>query len=79
MHSEYKSYRSLELLCRHQAKLSDTPETRKELERMALEYKRLADRLEHHSAEARPEIEEAADWSGLNTPGGGEGLVGFPT
>jgi hypothetical protein len=41
-----ESYRSLELLCRHQAKLSSSPEARKELERMALEYKRLADWLE---------------------------------
>jgi len=40
------SYRSLELLCRQQAKLSATPETRNELERMALEYKKLADRQE---------------------------------
>jgi len=37
------SYRSLELLCRQQAKLSATPETRNELERMALEYRQLAD------------------------------------
>jgi hypothetical protein len=41
------SYRSLELLCRQQAKLSSTPEVRQELERMALEYGRLADWLEH--------------------------------
>jgi hypothetical protein len=40
------SYRMLELLCRQQAKLSATPETRNELERMALEYKRLADQQE---------------------------------
>jgi hypothetical protein len=32
------SYRSLELLCRKQAALSSTPDTRKKLERMALEY-----------------------------------------
>lgn len=37
------SYRSLELLCRHQAKLSTTAETRDVLEHMALEYKQLAD------------------------------------
>jgi hypothetical protein len=35
------SYRSLELLCLQQAKLSATPEAREELERMALEYRRL--------------------------------------
>lgn len=37
------SYRELESLCRQQAKLSATPEARNELERMALEYKQLAD------------------------------------
>jgi hypothetical protein len=37
------SYRELESLCRQQAKLSATPKTRHELERMALEYKQLAD------------------------------------
>ena len=47
------SYRSLELLCRQQAKLTSTPETRNELERMALEYKQLADWQEHQ----RPEPE----------------------
>ena len=40
-------YRSLELLCRKQAALSSTPDTRKELERMALDYKQLADWLKH--------------------------------
>jgi hypothetical protein len=44
------SYRSLELLCRLQAKLSATPDTRNELERMALEYKQLADSQEHEAA-----------------------------
>jgi len=37
------SWRSLELLCRQQAALSSTPDARNELERMELEYKRLAD------------------------------------
>ena len=37
------SYRSLELLSRQQAKLSANPKARNELERMALEYKQLAD------------------------------------
>ena len=37
------SWRSLERLCRRQASLAATPEARTELERMALEYKRLAD------------------------------------
>jgi hypothetical protein len=41
------SYRSLELLCRQQAKLAATPDAQKELERMALEYKKLADWQEH--------------------------------
>jgi hypothetical protein len=46
------SYRSHELLCRRQAKLSATPETRDELERMALEYKQLvADRQERQLQE----------------------------
>jgi hypothetical protein len=45
-HPECEPYRSLELLCRQQAALSSTPGTRKELERMALEYKVLADWLE---------------------------------
>ena len=42
------SYRSLELLCRQQAKLSATTDARNELERMAREYKLLADWQEHH-------------------------------
>jgi hypothetical protein len=41
------SYRSLETLCREQAKISDTPAVRDTLERMAHEYKQLADRQEH--------------------------------
>jgi len=41
------SYRSLELLCRQQAQLSTTPETRSLLERMAREYKLVADWQEH--------------------------------
>jgi hypothetical protein len=48
------SYRSLESLCHRQARLSATPEARDELERMALEYKRLADWQEHQ----RPEPDE---------------------
>jgi hypothetical protein len=46
------SYRSLELLCRQQAKLSAKPEVRSELERMALEYKQLADCQERQWPEA---------------------------
>ena len=42
------SYRSLELLSRQQAKLSANPKARNELERMALEYKALADWQERH-------------------------------
>jgi hypothetical protein len=41
------SYRSLELLCRQQARLTVTPEARNELERMAHEYKQLADGQEY--------------------------------
>jgi hypothetical protein len=47
------SYRSLELLCRQQAKLSSTPDIRNELERMALEYKRLADWQERQWPETK--------------------------
>jgi len=46
-HQLNESYRSLELLCREQAAISSTPAARIELERMALEYKRLADWLDH--------------------------------
>lgn len=46
------SYRALELLCRKQAAISGTPGTRKALEHMALEYKRLADREERQVPEA---------------------------
>ena len=55
-HTDF-SYRSLELLCRRQAKLTATPKARHELERMACEYKRLADQQERQ----RPGSEEAAD------------------
>jgi len=51
-HLSNESYRSLELVCRQQAAIAATPETRTELERMALEYKRLADWLEHKLSEA---------------------------
>lgn len=51
-HLSNDSYRSLELLCRQQAAIAATPETRTELERMALEYKRLADWLERQRYEA---------------------------
>jgi hypothetical protein len=43
------SYRSMALLCRRQAALSSTPDTRRELEQMALEYQTLADRLDQQS------------------------------
>jgi len=42
------SYRSLEALCRKEAVISTTPHTRRELETMALEYKRLADWLDRN-------------------------------
>ena len=48
------SYRSLELLSRQQAKVSTNPKARNELERMALEYKQLAD----HQERQRPEADE---------------------
>ena len=51
-HHQNVHYRSLELICRQQAALSLTPETRKELERMALEYRRIADWLDQRRAEA---------------------------
>ena len=40
------SYRSLELLCRRQAALASTEETRQALEMMAAEYQKLADQQE---------------------------------
>jgi hypothetical protein len=46
------SYRSLELLCRRQAALSSSEETRKELEIMAREYAVLADRADRQRAES---------------------------
>ena len=48
------SYRSLELICRRQAVLASTAETRLALEMMAAEYRKLADQEEH----LRPEPEE---------------------
>jgi len=46
------SFRSLELLCRLQAKLSATPDARNELERMAFEYRLLADSQERRWPDA---------------------------
>jgi hypothetical protein len=46
------SYRSLELLCRRQAVLSSSEETRKELEIMANEYAVLADRTDRERTES---------------------------
>jgi hypothetical protein len=48
-HPKSESYSSLELLGRWQASVSATPDSRKELERIALEYKRLADWLQRNS------------------------------
>ena len=45
-----ESYRSLERVCRQQAAISTTPAAREELERMAEQYKRLADWVERQSA-----------------------------
>jgi hypothetical protein len=46
------SYRSLELMCRRQAALSSSEETRKELEIMAGEYAALADRADRQRTES---------------------------
>jgi hypothetical protein len=43
------SYRSLEILCRKQAALASTKETRTALEAMATEYRKLADWVERQS------------------------------
>jgi hypothetical protein len=56
MHQQGDSYRSLELLCRGQAAIAATPGARLALERMALEYKVMADWLERQ----RPEPERPA-------------------
>jgi hypothetical protein len=45
------SYRSLELLCRKQAALASSEETRRELEIMAGEYAVLADRADGQRTE----------------------------
>ena len=45
------SYRSLELLCRKQAALASSEETRRELEIMAGEYAVLADRSDRQRTE----------------------------
>ncbi|WP_157786067.1 hypothetical protein [Bradyrhizobium yuanmingense] len=45
------SYRSLESLCRKQAAQTDSPETRRELEKMACEYRQLADLAERERRE----------------------------
>jgi hypothetical protein len=54
MHRELPncSYRSLEALCRAQAAIASCPEARRELERMALEYKASADRLDRQTRKA---------------------------
>lgn len=46
------SYRSLEYLCRTQAMLASTEQARRELERMALDYQRLADWQDRQRPEA---------------------------
>ena len=46
------SYRSLEVLCRQQAAISITPGAREELERMAREYRLLADCLDRQSSDS---------------------------
>lgn len=51
-HLSNLSYRSLELQCRQQAAISITPGAREELERMAREYRLLADCLERQWSES---------------------------
>lgn len=46
------SYRSLELLCRTQAALASTEQVRRELDRMAMDYQRLADWQDRQRIEA---------------------------
>jgi len=47
--SPNSAYRTLELLCRNQAALSSTKETKSALEAMAAEYRKLADWVERQS------------------------------
>ena len=53
MKSDFRhhSYRSLELVCRTQALLSETLGAKRELEAMAREYAAMADWLEHQFPE----------------------------
>jgi hypothetical protein len=48
------SYRSLELLCRNQAAMASTDDTRRELLDMALEYQRLADSSDQQLTKVNP-------------------------
>jgi hypothetical protein len=48
------SYRALETLCRQQATITSTPETKRELERMAREYAALAQFQERNRSEETP-------------------------
>jgi hypothetical protein len=48
-HNSPASYRSLELLCRNQAALASTKETKTALEAMAAEYRKLADWAERQA------------------------------
>jgi hypothetical protein len=48
-HPPQESYRSLELLCRNQAALASSKETKIALEAMAAEYRKLADWVERQS------------------------------
>jgi len=52
-----RSYRSLEALCRAQAAIASCPEARRELERMALEYKASADRLDRQTSQGSEEMQ----------------------
>jgi len=59
-HAADFSYRSLERLCRKQAAITSCADTRRELERMALEYQRLADWQDRQRPEGdRPPQERA--------------------
>jgi hypothetical protein len=48
-HPPRESYRSLELVCRNQAALASSKETKIALEAMAAEYRKLADWVERQS------------------------------
>ena len=52
MNETVAEYRQLEIACRQQAALTSHKETRAELERMAVDYRRRAEWLESQRSEA---------------------------